>query len=145
MARDAIARQYDVNRNTMILTCEKGKGGYLPGTITFEAKKGKSIDIGKIRDSITATRLSGGTNMGVTYFEITATGAAEVHDKELGFKVSGSGQQFNLVDHASAKGITQKLRATLERGEKVTSITGRLQGWTGRFPDVLRAQANAPA
>jgi hypothetical protein len=145
MARDAIARQYDVDKNTMILVCEKGKGGYLPGTISFEAKKGKSIDITKIRESITATRLSGGTNMGVTYLEITATGTAEARDKELSFKVAGTGQQFNLVDHANAKGVADKLREALARGDKVTSIIGRVQGWSGRFPDVLRAQAKAPA
>ena len=29
------------------------------------------------------------------------------------------------------------LRAALERGQKVVSVTGRVQGWSGRFPDVL--------
>ena len=77
MARDAIARQYDVDKNSVTLepgpVTEKGKG-YHPGTISFRAKEGKSIDLEKLRQSIAATRLSGGTNMRMDYLEITATG-----------------------------------------------------------------------
>ena len=62
MACDAIARQYDVDKNSVQLFCEPGKGSYRPGTITFIAKKGHSIDLEKIRESITATRLSGGNS-----------------------------------------------------------------------------------
>ena len=48
MARDAIARQYDVDKNSITLTCEPGKSGYRPGLITFLPKKGKSLDLDKI-------------------------------------------------------------------------------------------------
>src|ERR1043165_3489230 len=143
MAADAIARQYDVNRHLMTYSCEPGKGGYRPGLITFEAKTGKSIDIEKIRQSITATRLSGGTNMSVDYFEITATGETEKRDQELLFNVSGTGQLFVLGESPTAKGALQKLRDALSRGEKVERGSGRIQGWSGRFPDVLRKQATA--
>src|ERR1700682_1957921 len=138
MARDAITRQYDVEKNLVTLTCEEGKGGYRPGLITFSAKKGKSIDLKKIRESITATRLSGGTGMGVDYLEITALGAVEARDKELLLTVSGCGQQFTLIEAPTAKGMAQKLREALDRGEKVTGVTGRVQGWKGTFPIVLR-------
>src|SRR5437016_5436370 len=113
MARDAIARQYDVDKNSVTLTCEPGQGGYRPGTITFHAKKGKSIDLDKIRESITATRLSGGTNMGMEYLEITATGVVEANGKELVFKVSGTDQQFVLAEPPSAKGTLERLREAL--------------------------------
>ena len=83
MARDAIARQYDVKKNSIILTCEEGKGSYRPGLITFEPKKDRSLDLDKILESLTATRLSGGTSMGVDYFEITILGAVEIRDKEF--------------------------------------------------------------
>src|SRR5712691_10697440 len=98
MARDAIARQYDVDKNLVTLTCEPGKGGYRPGLITFYPKKGKSLDLDKMRESITATRLSGKTSMGVVYLEITATG--ELSDDKQGpvLKVAGTGQQFVLGD-----------------------------------------------
>ena len=49
MARDAIARQYDVDKNAVTITCETDKGDYRPGTITFHAKKGKAIDLEKLR------------------------------------------------------------------------------------------------
>jgi hypothetical protein len=145
MARDAITRQYDVEKNLVTLTCEEGKGGYRPGLITFSAKKGKSIDLKKIRESITATRLSGGTGMGVDYLEITALGAVEARDKELLLTVSGSGQQFTLSEDPTAKGMAQKMRDALGRGEKVTGVIGRVEGWKGTFPVVLRELAKAPA
>ena len=145
MAHDAITRQYDVEKNLVTLTCEEGKGGYRPGLITFHAKKGKSIDLQKIRDSITATRLSGGTGMSVDYLEITVLGAVEIRDKETLLSVSGSALQFSLADAPSAKGKLQKLRDALAQGEKVTSVVGRVEGWTGVFPVVLKGLANAPA
>jgi hypothetical protein len=145
MARDAISRQYDVQKNLVTLTCADGKEGYRPGLITFQAKKGRSIDLTKIRESITATRLSGGTAMSVVYLEITALGAVTAHDKELLLTVSGSGQQFTLVEEPTARGMMQKLRDALDRGDKVTGVTGRVQGWNGQFPNVLKALANAPA
>src|SRR5205809_22079 len=138
MARDAITRQYDVDKNRVTLTCAEGKESYRPGLITFHAKQGKSIDLTKIRESITETRLSGGTAMGVEYLEITALGAVAAADKELLLTVSGCGQQFTLGEAPTAKGMAQKLRDALGRGEKVTGVTGRVQGWNGRFPEVLR-------
>ena len=145
MARDAISRQYDVDKNLVTLVCADTKGSYVPGLITFFPKKGRSIDLNNIRDSITNSRLSGGTSMSVDYFEITALGTVEIRDKDLMLKVAGTGQQFALSEAPSAKGQLQKLRDALGRGEKVTSVTGRVQGWTGVFPAVLKAQANAPA
>src|SRR5436853_5304905 len=108
MARDAIARQYDVEKNTMTLTCE-GTGGYRPGVITFYAKKGRSIDIEKIRESISATRLSGGTGMKVDSFEVTAMGEITL-GADVTIRVPGIDQVFTLGDDAKAKGTVQKLR-----------------------------------
>src|ERR1700736_2688823 len=144
MAPDAIARQYDVDKNSVLLTCEPGTGSYRPGTIVFHAKKGKSLDLDQIRESIAATRLSGGTSMGMDYLEITASGVVEFGDKEAVLKVSGTDQQFVLAEAPSAKGKLQKLREALAGGGKVTNIIGRVQGWNGRFPDVLKALAKMP-
>jgi hypothetical protein len=152
MARDAISRQYDVDKNLVTLTCAEGKGGYRPGLITFEAKKGKSIDLDKIRDSITATRLSGGTNMGVDYLEITAIGTVDAGGKDVVLRVSGTSQEFVLGELPPAKGdpkanpaMLQKLRDALVNGDKVANVTGRVQGWSGRFPVVLKALHEVPA
>jgi hypothetical protein len=144
VARDAIARQYDVDKNAVKLEMQAGEGDYRPGIITFFAKKGKSIDLDQIRASIQATRLSGGTRMQVTYLEVTALGdVAQVH-QDIVLKVKGTGQEFTLAadPNAGPKGKTsafQRLREALGRGEQVTSVTGRVEGWSGRFPDVLRA------
>jgi hypothetical protein len=141
MARDAISRQYDVQKNSMTLICDGLKRSYQPGLITFHAKKGKSIDLEKMRESITASRLSGGTNMRVDYLEITATGNVVFGDKDAVLTVAGTGQQFVLSEDPSAKGSLQKLRDSLARAEKVASVTGRVQGWNGVFPSVLKALA----
>jgi hypothetical protein len=137
MARDAIARQYDVEKNKVTLTCDTDKGSYRPGTITFYAKKGKSIDLDQVRESIAATRLSGGTNMGMEYLEITATGNVAISDRDLILDVSGTGQQFFLEESASAKGALQRLRDAVAKGEKVNTVVGRLPGWSGKFPAAL--------
>jgi hypothetical protein len=145
MARDAIARQFDVDADSMkLLRPPDQKGGYQVGTIEFTAKKGKSIDLDKIHESITATRLSGGTSMGVDYFEITATGAVIERDKQLILKVSGTGQEFVLNEDASATGSLQRLRDAVARGDKIASVTARVPGWKGKFPTVLAAWAKAP-
>jgi hypothetical protein len=141
MARDAIARQYDVDKNSVTLTPDVGPERYRLGTITFQAKKDRSIDLEKMRESIAATRLSGGTNMRVDWLEITARGEVRTDGKELRLKVSGTGQELVLGEEASAKTQLQRLREALAGGAKITAVTGRIPGWNGRFPEVLKALA----
>jgi hypothetical protein len=144
MACDAIARQFDVDANSTKLTRPADqKGGYQLGTIEFAAKKGKSIDLDKISESITATRLSGGTNMRMDYLEITARGEVIERDKELILKVSGTGQELVLTEESTAKDGLKRLREAVTKGDKVSIVTGRVPGWSGRFPDVLSAWAKA--
>jgi hypothetical protein len=144
MARDAIARQYDVDADSIILTPIGEKSSYQLGTIEFFAKKGKAIDLDKLGESIAATRLSGNTNMSIDYLEITAKGAVIERDKELVLKVSGTGQEYVLGEEPTAKGGLQRLREAVARGHKVSAVTGRVPGWNGRFPEVLAAWAKAP-
>ena len=145
MACDAIARQYDVDADSTKLTLPKGqKGSYQLGTIEFIAKKGQSIDLDKFAESITATRLSGDTSMSMDYLEITARGEVIERAKELVLKVSGTGQEFALGEEPAAKGGLHRLREAVARGDKVSTVTGRVPGWTGLFPKVLAAWAKAP-
>src|SRR5688572_11846544 len=123
MARDAITRQYDVNKNLTTLTCAPGKEGYRPGVITFFAKPGKSIDLDKIQESLIATRLSGGTSMSVDYLEITARGSVISADKELKLKVAASGEEFILGEEPGSKEKLAQLRDALTAGAKVTTLT----------------------
>src|SRR5947209_19724679 len=116
MARDAISRQYDVDKNRMIYSCDPGKGGYRPGTIIFFPRPGKSLDLHKMEESLRATRLSGNTSMSATSLEIVARGEVVLDDKTPLLKVSGTGQLFALkeaVDSKAkdgAKGVLQRLR-----------------------------------
>jgi hypothetical protein len=145
MAWDAIARQYDVDANSTKLTRPVGQtGGYQLGTIDFAAKKGKSLDLDKIAESIAATRLSGGTSMRMDYLEITAQGEVIERDKELVLKLSSTGQELVLSEEPTAKGGLQRLREAVARGDKVSAIAGRVPGWNGGFPAVLAAWAKAP-
>ncbi len=143
MARDAIARQYDVDKNGVILICETDSGEYRPGTILFQARKGRSIDLNAMRESLAATRLSGGTNMRVDRLEITARGEVIANGQTVLLKASGTNQELVLGEEPEAKDVFQKLREAHARGAKITSVTGHVQGWNGRFPDVLRALAAA--
>jgi len=145
MACDAISRQYDVDADSTKLTRPKDQtGGYQLGTIEFAAKKGKSLDLDKIAESIAATRLSGGTNMRMDYLEITAKGAVIEQGKELVLKMSGTGQEWVLIEEPTAKGGLDRLREAVVRGDKVSTVTCRVPGWNGRFPVVLAAWAKAP-
>ncbi len=150
MARDAISRQYDVDKNSVQLVMEDAAGNYKPGTITFRARDGKSINLDQIRESIKATRLSGGTQMRVTHLEVTALGDVTMAQQEPVLRVKGTGQEFTLAEDPNAgpksgKTAFGRLREALDRGQKVTSITGRVAGWDGRFPDVLRALEVQPS
>jgi hypothetical protein len=142
VARDAIARLYDVDANGVKLIPSPEKARYQHGLIHFAAKKGKSINLAKVHESITATRLSGGTNMKVDYLEITARGEVTAGDKLL-LKVSGTDQEFALSEGPDAKGVLQRLGQAVKRDGQTITVTGQVQGWSGRFPDVLKALANS--
>jgi hypothetical protein len=145
MASDAIARQYDVDADSMRLIRPPGqKGDYQLGTIEFAAKKGKSINLDKIHESLTATRLSGGTSMSMDFLELTATGKVFERDGELVLQVSGTGQELVLHEESTAKDNFQRLRDAVGRGKNVSSVTGRVPGWNGRFPAVLKTWAKTP-
>jgi hypothetical protein len=133
-----------VEKDSIKYEMEPGSGRYRNGTITFAAKKGKSIDLRKIQESLRATRLGKGTRSGVNYFDITAEGEVTALGKETILKVSGTGEQFVLGEDpkakpkAGTKTAYQRLKEALARGEKVTSVTGRVTTWSGVWPKVLK-------
>ena len=140
MARDATARLYDVDDNSFVLKRLTQLGKYDTGTITFRARKDRLIELDKLHESIWATRLSKGTSSGLVSLEVTAAGEVVVGEKETILKVSGSTAHFVLAKNLDDphKTVFDKLCAALDRGEKVGEVTGRLDGWSGRWPDVLR-------
>jgi len=149
--RDTIARRSDVDKSSMKYEVEPGSGSYRNGTITFAARKGKSLDLAAIHADLQGTRLGRKTRSAVNYLEVTATGDVVVAGKETLLKVSGTGQQFTLGDDPKArpkegaKTPFARLAEARARGEKVVSVTGRVHGWSGRWPEVLRALPGKPA
>ncbi len=143
MAREATARLYDVTRESVVLTKLGQSKRYDYGTITFKAKKGKLLDLDKLHESIWATRLSGGTRSGLIKLEVTAVGQPEVKGNKIVFNVTGSEDHFLLGEEpeekpaGGAKTAFQRMNDALTSGQEVVSVTGRVEGWHGRWPEVL--------
>ena len=140
MARDATARLYDVQEDSVVLKKYREKKKYDQGAITFRAKKGKLIDLDKLHESIWATRLSVGTRSGLLSLEVTAVGGVVIDESETIIRVAGSKAYFVLArnsdkDHEDA---FDKLREAVKSGRKVVAVTGRVDGWAGRWTSVLR-------
>lgn len=146
MAREATARLYDVDQDSVVLEKLTQTGKYDQGTITFRAKEGKLIDLDELHESIWATRLSRGTRSGLVGLEVTAVG--DVVDNEEGtvLVVAGSDAYFVLGKHTDDehKAAFDQMRSALDRGEKVASVSGRIDGWAGLWPDVLRQPPPKP-
>lgn len=145
--RDTIARQSDVDASSIQYEVEPGQGDYRNGTITFSTRPGRSIDLDKLHESLQATRLSGNTRSAVNYLEITAPGEVVVGDKDTLLNVTGTAQQFALGEDPNAKAddpsatAYQRLRHALAKGATIKSVTGRVPGWSGPWPVVLRELA----
>ena len=72
-------------------------------------------------------------------------------DAETVFNVSGTDRRFVLVDDVAAKpedsepSALAALRESLAGGQSVVSVTGYVDGWSGRWPTVLaRPPAQSP-
>lgn len=148
MARDATARLYDVDENKVAFLRPKRLDRYTHGTVKFQARKGKLIDLDKLHESVWATRLSRGTRSGLVSLEVTAVGSISVGKKQPRLNVAGSDAFFLLQ-----KGKSKQGRATFERliktlrqdGRAQTiSVTGTVDGWGGVWPSVLKKLPGKP-
>jgi hypothetical protein len=141
VARDAAARQYDVDADAVKLDIDKGE-------ISFRAKKGRLVDLDKLHESIWATRLSGGTGMALNWIDVTAVGEVVVQEDRIILKVTGSTANFVLQADPKAKPGDKtafaRLRDDLDRGKKLASVTGRVEGWQGHFPPFLKTLPKKP-
>lgn len=143
MAREAIARLYDVEKKSIDYSKPDVKGKYDHGRITFRAKDGKLVDLDKIFESVWATRLSRGTNSALVDLEVTVAGEVTVEDGVTKLTVPGASDPFFLTVDAKAdsdNGETSKfeqLKSALQRGDRVFRVTGRLEGWKGKWTQFL--------
>ena len=131
MARDATARLYDVDANAVVLDKKAA-------TITFRARKGRLVPLDQLHESIWATRLGDGTGMQLKWLDVQAAGQVVVEGFEVKLKVAGSDQYFllgadNDAPSEKEKAAYQRLRDALKRGDKVVSVTGRVEGWKGNL------------
>jgi len=135
VARDATARQYDVDADAIRLDIAKGE-------VTFRAKKGRLVDLDKLHESIWATRLSGGTGMALNWIDVTAVGEVVIEKERIVLKVKGS-EEFFVLKEGDKKTLA-RLREAAERGQKDVSVTGRLEDWKGHFPGFLKTLPKKP-
>jgi hypothetical protein len=141
--RDTIARQSDVDASSVKLDIEPGTGKYRNGTITFAAKAGKSVDLQTLLESLKKTRLGAGTRSGVNFLQITAEGDLVIAGNQMRLKVSGTNQEYSLgADpkakvEEGAKPAYERLQEAVSKGQKIASVTGRIEGWNGKWPEVL--------
>jgi hypothetical protein len=131
VARDAIARQFDVDKNRV---------RQQKTIITFYAKKGKSIDLEKIFANLQATRMSYDTGNSLLSLHITALG--EVADTAKGLVLKGTGTSSQIV-LTGDPAVLKQLRAAVG-GAGARKVTGRVQGWNGHFPKFLNAPMPKP-
>ena len=146
MACDATARLYDVDEDTVKFKKLQKTEKYDQGTITFRARKGQLIDLDKLHESIRATRLSGGTSSGLVHLDVTAIGQIITPDGQTRLKVSGSDAEFVLLEQAetdSAAAFGPLLDATGKVKHQVR-VTGRIDNYQGRWPNVLRQPPTKP-
>jgi hypothetical protein len=140
VACDAIARLYDVDEDSMVFKKLQKTEDYDQGTLTFRARKGKLIDLDKLHESVWATRLSGGTNSGLVSLDVTAVGRVVTSQGALFLKVSGSDGEFVLGPHPDERyaAALATLRQAAGTSGKEFRVTGRLDNYVGRWPEVLR-------
>lgn len=112
----------------------------------FAARPGCSLDLEKIHASLKETRLSGmpgTTRSQILYLELTVMGEAVVSGKELLLKVKGTKEVFRLEDEPGKAippegTVFQRLQKAVAKGQQMIHVTGRVKGWSGHFPAVLR-------
>jgi hypothetical protein len=99
-----------------------------------------------MEESLRATRLSGSTSMSMQYLDITVVGEVMLKDNVMQLNGAGTPQQFVLKPAKDDKSKSfERLREAVSAGAKSVSVTGRVDGWSGRFPLVLSALAKRPA
>jgi hypothetical protein len=147
MAREATARLYDVDQPSVVFKRLTESGRYDTGEVKFRAKNGKLIDLDRLYESVWATRLSQGTRSGVVHLEVTAVGTVVIQGDSLFLRVEGYAEPpFVLMrdPEDKEKNVLAEVRAALENGKTSQEITGRVEGWTGRWPTVLSQDQPKP-
>ena len=114
-------------------------------TLTFRPNPGKSLDPSAIHAALKPTRLGKSAGSVLSYFRLTAVGPI-IGEKELRLKVRGTDLEFVLAETPEAKPdkegrtLLQHLRSELAKSPGDVQVTGYLDGWKGRFPEMLKKE-----
>ena len=146
MARDATARLYDVDEDTVRFKKLDQTKDYDQGVVTFRARRGRLIDLDKLHESIWATRLSGGTRSGLVELQVDAIGTVITVGDETILKVSGAPAEFVLIPHRreEAAGVLDELRKQANGTDRSVRVTGQIDDYQGRWPGVLKKRPMKP-
>ena len=137
MACDATARLYDVDEDSVVFNRLDKTKSYDQGEVQFKARKGKLIDLDKLHESIWASRLSGGTRSGLVSLRVTAIGKIVTTNGRTILQVNGSKAEFTLGNTSNAKQAAAFTRLTVTSGDVVVQVTGLIDNYRGRWPEVL--------
>jgi hypothetical protein len=135
VARDATARLYDVDANTILLNKKAG-------TITFQAKNGRIVNLDQLHESIWATRLGDNTGMQLLKLQVTVQGELSGSGQVLKLTVPGTDRYFVLKEGSAP--VLQRLREKLQGGNKIVRVSGVVEGWQGNFTQFLRQLPGQP-
>ena len=137
MAREATARLYDVDEDTVTFKKLNQTKKYDQGIVTFQARKGKLVDLSKLHESVWASRLAHGTRSGLVSLDVEVIGKVVQTSDGLQLEVSDSTAVFSLGesrDKQVAKAYAD-LQACAE-DEQVVKLTGRIDNYKGRWPSL---------
>lgn len=137
MVVEATARLYDVDEDLVVFTRLQHTNRYDQGTIKFQARKGKLIDLDKLHENIWATRLSGGTSSGLVSLEVTAVGELVETEKGMMLKVANSNAEFALGQHTDEKHAAALANLKGAGPNRLLRVTGLIDDYRGRWPAVL--------
>jgi hypothetical protein len=138
VAREATARLYDVDEDSVTFKKLNQTEKYDQGVIRFRARKGKLVDLDKLHESVWASRLAHSTRSGLVSLDVVVIGEAIRTRDGMRLKVSGSESEFVLVKDPSqdqAKAFDQLAAVAADEGQAVR-LTGRIDNYKGRWPSL---------
>lgn len=146
MVREAAARLYDVDHQSVVVKKRNQSKQYDVGTVTFRPKPGRLIDLDELHESVWATRLSRGTHSGLVSLDVAAAGTAAIESSKVTYRVPGATAYFELDRHPESEfaAVFDRLRSAIDGGERIVKVTGRIEGWSGRWPNVLKQLPGKP-
>jgi len=146
VAREATARLYDVDEDSVVFKKLNQTEKYDQGVVTFRARKGKLIDLDKLHESVWASRLAHGTRSGLVSLDVVVIGEAIQTRDGMRLKVSGSESEFVLLTgptEEQANAFAQLAEAGADE-RQVIKLTGRVDDYKGRWPSLFHKPVAKP-